>query len=65
MATYTIIPRPGGDGFDIALIGDNGARQTMLGFASEADAKAWVEANMRMDKQQDAADGNRARLSSS
>jgi hypothetical protein len=45
MATYTIIPHSGGHSFDVALIADNGARQTLLGFATEADATAWIESD--------------------
>lgn len=44
MTTYTIVPH-GGDStrFDIAIVGTNGTRQTMLGFETEADAEAWIE----------------------
>jgi hypothetical protein len=42
MATYQIIPRSGGDGYDIAVVGDDGARNTMLGFETEADAEEWI-----------------------
>jgi hypothetical protein len=48
MAIYTIIPHSEGDGFDVALIGDNGVRQTMLGFATEADAESWIECDRRL-----------------
>ena len=41
MATYLI--SPGTErGFDIKIIGDNGARQTMLGFPTRQAAEAWV-----------------------
>ena len=44
MATYTIAPRSNQGGFDVAVIGDNGgARQTMLGFKTKAEAEAWVD----------------------
>jgi hypothetical protein len=55
MATYTIIPRTGGDGFDIGLIGENGARQTMLGFATETDAEAWIESDRRLGESDEGA----------
>ena len=45
MATYTIIPQPAERGFNIEIIGANGTRQTLLGFATEADAEAWIAAD--------------------
>jgi len=42
MATYTIIPHAGFTSFDVAVIGANGAKQTMLGFQTEEDAEAWI-----------------------
>jgi hypothetical protein len=30
MTTYTIIPRSDGTGYDIVVVGTNGARNTML-----------------------------------
>ena len=42
MATYTVAPRSNQSGFDVAVIGDDGARQTMLGFKTKADAEAWI-----------------------
>jgi hypothetical protein len=42
MSTYTIIPRPDQSGYDIAIIGTNGARQTMLGFGTMVEAEAWI-----------------------
>jgi hypothetical protein len=42
MATYTIIQHPGGTSYDITVIGDDGARPTMLGFQTEADAQDWI-----------------------
>jgi hypothetical protein len=38
MATYAITPRPGQSSFDIAIVGADGARQTMLAFKTEGDA---------------------------
>jgi len=46
MTTYTIIPD--GDGFNIGIAGSNGTRQTMLGFASEAEAEAWILHDKRL-----------------
>jgi hypothetical protein len=42
MSTYTITPNSDGSGFNIGIAGSNGARQTMLGFESEAEAEAWI-----------------------
>ena len=41
MAKYTILPSRDG-GFNIAIVGDDGARQTMLGFKTREAAEAWV-----------------------
>ena len=43
MATYTIARR-GDDqsGFEVRVVGDDGAHQTLLGFRTRADAHAWV-----------------------
>ena len=41
MATYLI--SPGMErGFDIKIVSDNGARQTMLGFPTREAAEAWI-----------------------
>ena len=48
MSTYTIIPRPDQSGYDIAIIGTNGARQTMLGFRTEVEAEAWIAQDERL-----------------
>ncbi len=42
MTKYTITPNGDSTGFNISIAGSNGARQTLLGFASEADAEAWI-----------------------
>ena len=41
MPTYTVIPQ-GGQTFHVAIVGNDGARQTILGFQTEADAAAWI-----------------------
>jgi hypothetical protein len=48
MATYTITPNSDGTGFNINIAGNDGARQTMLGFASEAEAEAWINQDKRL-----------------
>ena len=42
MATYTISPETEDGGFDIAVVGNDGTRQTMLGFKSHTAAEAWI-----------------------
>ncbi len=49
MTTYTIMPNSDGSGFNIGIAGLNGARQTMLGFESEAEAEAWIEQDKRLN----------------
>jgi hypothetical protein len=51
MATYTIIPNPDGTGFNISIAGSDGARQTMLGFESEAEAEAWIARDRRLSEE--------------
>jgi hypothetical protein len=48
MSTYTIIPNSDGSGFNIGIAGSDGARQTMLGFESEAEAEAWIMQDKRL-----------------
>jgi hypothetical protein len=50
MTTYTIVPNGDGTGFNISIAGSNGARQTMLGFASEAEAEAWIIQDRRLSE---------------
>jgi hypothetical protein len=42
MATYTISPGTEHGGFDVAIVGSDGTRQTMLGFKTHAAAEAWI-----------------------
>ena len=42
MATYTICPGSDQDCFDVAIVGNDGARQTLLGFETRAAAEAWI-----------------------
>jgi hypothetical protein len=48
MATYTIACHPNQSGFDIAIVGANGTRQTMLGFETAEDAKACIVHDERL-----------------
>jgi hypothetical protein len=53
MATYAIVPpKQQQGGYLVQVIGDDGARQTMLGFDSEEQAKAWIEADRQRDARQ-------------
>jgi hypothetical protein len=49
MTTYTIIPVADGTGFHIGVAGSDGTRQTMLGFASMAEAEAWILQDKRLN----------------
>ena len=42
MATYNIVPRSDGAGFDVEVLGADGVRHTMLGFTTETEAEAWI-----------------------
>jgi hypothetical protein len=48
MSTYVIIPNSDGSGFNVGIAGSDGARQTMLGFESEAEAEAWIIQDKRL-----------------
>ena len=54
MATYTLITRPDG-GYDIQIVGADGAHQTMLGFRTEADANVWITQDKRLAAMEDRA----------
>jgi hypothetical protein len=45
MATYTISSATERGSFDVAIVGNNGARQTVLGFKTYAAAEAWIAAD--------------------
>jgi hypothetical protein len=57
MATYTIVPPKHPDaGFLVTIVGDDGARNTVLGFGSEEQAQQWIEADQAREAQQPAED---------
>jgi hypothetical protein len=56
MATYTISQHPGGTSYDISVIGDDGVRQMMLGFQTEADAQDWIARDQGLTNQAGTAD---------
>jgi hypothetical protein len=49
MPTYTVLPRQRQPGYKVALVGDDGTRQTILGFNSEAEAEIWVAEDKRLE----------------
>ena len=48
MAIYQIIPIGDGSGFNIGVAGSDGTRQTMLGFATQEEAEAWILQDKRL-----------------
>ena len=44
--TANVLPR---SGFVLGVIGDDGARQTLLGFKTKADAEAWIREDKKRD----------------
>jgi len=50
MATYTLMPRRDGDGYDIRVVDADGAHHTMLGFKTEADATAWIVHDTKIEE---------------
>jgi hypothetical protein len=42
MPTYETSQHPGGDTYDVHVIGAQGTRQTMLGFRTREEAEAWI-----------------------
>ncbi len=47
MQSYTIVYRGEGLGYSIHIKDESGARHTVGGFKTEAEAKAWVEEDKR------------------
>jgi hypothetical protein len=47
MATYTISSATERGSFDVVIVGNNGARQTVLGFRTYAAAEAWIAEDAR------------------
>ena len=50
MATYTVTPKADRACFDVSILDGEGALQTTLNFANEAEANAWVTQATRMTK---------------
>ncbi|MEJ0017306.1 MAG: hypothetical protein WDN25_12195 [Acetobacteraceae bacterium] len=57
MANYTVVPRSADDGFDVAVIGGDGARQTVLNFRTQADAEAWIMQDEEHERRQNSTMG--------
>lgn len=47
MAIYTISTVTEHGGFNVAIVGNDGARQTILGFKTYAAAEAWIVQDRR------------------
>ena len=47
MQSYSIVYRGEGFGYSVHIKDDSGARHTVGGFKTEAEAKAWVEDDKR------------------
>jgi hypothetical protein len=47
MATYAVVFRADRSGYDVMVKDDIGSRHTILGFATEAAAEAWIEEDRR------------------
>lgn len=53
MNKYHIATRADGTGFDVHVVTNNGARQTMLGFATESEAQVWIAQDQRLTRAAD------------
>ena len=58
MANYIIRPDGSGSSFNVGITGTDGARQTLLGFATEAEAEAWIIQDKRLSKVHDRFDSS-------
>ena len=50
MATYRIVPRQSQPGYRVDLVDSDGVRHSMLGFDTEAEAEAWVVADVEIEQ---------------
>lgn len=50
MTIYSIVSDQEGTGFNVEVVSDNGAHQTMMGFASETEAEAWIASDRERDR---------------
>jgi hypothetical protein len=49
MSSYKVSAHANGSGYAVHVIGSDWARQTMLGFETEADAQSWIESDKARD----------------
>jgi hypothetical protein len=50
MSIYTVMPRQRQVGYKVEIVTGGGSRHTVLGFESEAEAVAWVEADKERER---------------
>jgi hypothetical protein len=50
MSTYVVLPRQRQPGYKVEVVTDSGTRHTILGFETEEDAYAWVEADRKLEQ---------------
>ena len=50
MNVYEISKHPGGNSYDVHVIGAQGTRQTMLGFRTKEEAEAWIVTDKERDR---------------
>lgn len=50
MSTYAIHQHPDRQEYEVHIVGPDGVRQTVLGFATEADAEEWISADKARDQ---------------
>ena len=53
MANYIIVLDGSGSSFNVGITGTDGTRQTLLGFATEAEAEAWIMEDKRLSRVHD------------
>jgi hypothetical protein len=50
MSIYTVMPRQRQVGYKVEIVTSGGSRHTVLGFESEAEAAAWIEADKERER---------------
>ena len=49
MSIYTIVHQEQQLGYRVDVVSDEGSRHSVLGFDTEAEAEAWIEADRRLE----------------
>ena len=49
MSSYTIVHRERQTGYRIDVVGDDSSRNSLFGFDSEAQAKAWIAEDKQLE----------------